>query len=1466
MLHSPWLRRLTAPRRGRAAAPRLEQLEDRCVLATLVGVTSAGNLVRFDSATPGTLTTIGAVSGLGTGQSLVAIDFRPATGELYGMGFLNGTGQLYKINPTTAAASALGNPFSTKLTGTRFEIAFDPVADKLRVVSNAGENLRVDPASGSLAGLDSSINPGDVVVGIAYDHNFKGATTTTLYGYDTTTNKLVTIGSVGGSPNSANTGTLSAVGSTGVTAQLPGLGFDIDADGTAYLNVVVGGTSGLYTANLTTGALTSVGSFGVTMLDITAAPAASFSVTGFPPQRTAGLSGTVTVTARNVYGLTATGYAGTVAFTSSDPKASLPANATLTKGTGTFAVAFNTPGTQSVTATDTVRTDITGSQQNITVLPNSEVVGLTAAGSLVRFNAATPGSLTTIGAVSGLAAGQSLVAIDFRPKTGELYGMGFASGTGQLYKINPTTAAATAVGAPFSKTLSGLSWDIAFDPVADVLRVTSDANENLRVSPTTGALVASDTLLTPTTANVVGIAYDRNFVGATATTLYGYDVSTDNLVTIGNVNGTPNSPNGGQVMKVGPSNVTTTAGTSANVGLDIDANGGAYLALVSGGASKFYTVDLAGGGAALNGAFPGGVTMRDITVAPAVKLAFARVAAPHVAGASSPVEVFAVDAFGNVAAGYHGTVHFTSSDPAAVLPADTTLTGGDGVVNVTFKTPGTVSLTATDTVNAAITGTANVTVVAAADIVGLTTAGQLVHFSSAAPGTVTVVGTIGGVTSGQSLVGLDFRPATGELYALGFGSGAAQLYKINPTTASATAVGTSFTLSAGDKSFGFGFDPVADVARITSSTGENVRVSPITGAVVSNDTALSPSSLYAGVAYDRNVRGATQTTLYSYDLTNNQLVTIGSVNGSPNSPNSGKVSAVGASTVTADSGTADRAGFDVGGDGVGYLNLVVNGTSGLYTANLGTGALSQVGNFGGVTLVGLSEAMATALTVSGFPSPIARNTPGTFTVTAVDPYGVTVPSYSGTVTFTSTDPKATLPADSPLTNGTGRFTATFATVGTQNLTASDAAVPTITGTQSGIIVNLHGTAAGPVSRIGVVRGAPDRVATLSLDTNGDGTFDSGDAVFTFGLSSDKFIVGDWAGNGFDSVGVVRPTSSGVAQFSLDTNGDNVFDAGDQVFSFGLNSDTFIVGDWNGSGTTKIGVVRPGSNGVPVFSLDTNGDGVFDAGDTVTSFGLNGDRFVVGDWNGDGRSKIGIVRPTSSGVLVWVLDTNGDGVFDVGDAVLFFGLNGDTPVVGDWNGTGTSKIGVVRGRADGSAVWTLDTNGDGVFDAGDSILNFGLATDRFLVGRWQQPSQLVAADGALDAEAPPLALDANFVAVANQAIAAWQQAGLDPQHVALLQNIHYAVAPLGNAALGESLGNNITLDPTAAGHGWSETPSPQPGKMDLFTVLSHEMGHTLGLGEGTTDQQSDVMFESLLPGVRKAPTPEDVDALFAARAR
>jgi len=99
-----------------------------------------------------------------------------------------------------------------------------------------------------------------------------------------------------------------------------------------------------------------------------------------------GAAQSFTVTARDAYGNTATGYTGTVAFSSSDSLASLPANymfTTTNAGVHTFSATLNTTGTQSITATDAVNALITGSQTGITV--SSVAVGATYYVSLNRF-------------------------------------------------------------------------------------------------------------------------------------------------------------------------------------------------------------------------------------------------------------------------------------------------------------------------------------------------------------------------------------------------------------------------------------------------------------------------------------------------------------------------------------------------------------------------------------------------------------------------------------------------------------------------------------------------------------------------------------------------------------------------------------------------------------------------------------------------------------------------------------------------------------------------------------------------------------------------------------------------------------------------------------------------------------------------------------------------------------------------
>src|SRR5205814_1276472 len=137
------------------------------------------------------------------------------------------------------------------------------------------------------------------------------------------------------------------------------------------------------------------------------------------------------------------------------------------------------------------------------------------------------------------------------------------------------------------------------------------------------------------------------------------------------------------------------------------------------------------------------------------------------------------------------------------------------------------------------------------------------------------------------------------------------------------------------------------------------------------------------------------------------------------------------------------------------------------------------------------------------------------------------------------------------------------------------------------------------------------------------------------------------------------------------------------------------------GRAKIGVQRPGPGGTLVVTLDENGDGVYDAGDSVLIYGLNNDVVFVGDWDGSGNAnQFGSVRPGADGVAVWTLQTA------AGYREEHFGYNTDTFVVGNWTDDGKTKIGVIRANPDGSAVWSLDTNGDGLYDAGDQVYTFG----------------------------------------------------------------------------------------------------------------------------------------------------------------
>jgi len=230
-------------------------------------------------------------------------------------------------------------------------------------------------------------------------------------------------------------------------------------------------------------------------------------------------------------------------------------------------------------------------------------------------------------------------------------------------------------------------------------------------------------------------------------------------------------------------------------------------------------------------------------------------------------------------------------------------------------------------------------------IVALAANNQLLQFSASAPGSIISATMVTGLKTGDSLAGIDYRPATGQLYALGVNGASGRLYTINPLTGAATPVGTGFTMpqSAGTsagKDYGFDFNPTVDRIRVVADSRDNFRVHPETGAAVTPaDFALTEGASVTGVAYDRNFAGSKVTTLYAIDPNTDQLVTIGGIDSSP-SPNGGVIRSVGPLGVD----TASNVGFDitVGAEGVAFALLTVNNQPGLYSIYLPTGKATLV--------------------------------------------------------------------------------------------------------------------------------------------------------------------------------------------------------------------------------------------------------------------------------------------------------------------------------------------------------------------------------------------------------------------------------------------------------------------------------------------------------------------------------------------
>ncbi len=460
---------------------------------------------------------------------------------------------------------------------------------------------------------------------------------------------------------------------------------------------------------------------------------------------------------------------------------------------------------------------------------------------LDKYNISSPNDMISTANISGLQTGETILAIDFRPATGQLYGLGSSS---RLYVINPATGVARMIGTnSFSTSLTGDISAFDFNPTVDRIRVVTSSGQNLRLNPESGAVAAVDGSINGAAGAVIGaVAYTNNFAGATTTTLYDIDTASNTLYIQ-----TP--PNNGTLSFVGSLELNVGDG-----GFDISGNNALGIFKVD-NASALISINLSTGKASILARYPQSLSYNGFAI-PTAAVAYATDAANNLI-------IFNPGEAGN---GYGGINTNNSID--------------------------------------------------------------------------TIIKKITGLPSGISVMGIDFRPLNGQLYALGSNN---TIYTLNTSSGAAATAGTLSTTLAGT-SFGFDFNPVVDRIRIVSNIGQSLRFNPNDGTTLV-DGSLNPGSpAVSAAAYANNFSGTTSTTLYTIDGSLNKLYIV-----SP--PNAGTL--VFQADLEVNVGSAN--GFDIGGtSGMAYTLFSSGNNSKLYNVNLTTGAVNKIGSFKSASISGFT--------------------------------------------------------------------------------------------------------------------------------------------------------------------------------------------------------------------------------------------------------------------------------------------------------------------------------------------------------------------------------------------------------------------------------------------------------------------------------------------------------------------------------
>ncbi len=1028
----------------------------------------------------------------------------------------------------------------------------------------------------------------------------------------------------------------------------------------------------------------SSGSLNVTSssFNVTPGAAVSLQVSGFPSSVTAGSSGTVTITALDAFGNTATGYTGTIHFTSSDSNAVLPANATLTNGVGTFSVTFDTAGTQSVTATDTNTSSIAGSESGITVNPGST--------SHLAFlqqpsNVSVGGTISPAVKVEELDQFNNVVTTDSSSQISLAFGSNPGSATlsgGSAVTVThgvATFSSLSVSAAGTGYTLKASSGSLS--STSSSFNVVAGAAASLKISAPSSATAGNSFSVTIT-------ALDANGNTANGYTGTVHFTSSDGLAGLPS-NYTFTSTDAGShtftiTLKTAGSQTLTATDTSTS-----SIKGSATLSVAAGAATSLQV-----------SGFPSSVT----------------------AGSSGTVTVTALDAFGNTATGYTGTVHFTSSDGSAVLPANATLTNGVGTFTVTFDTAGTQSVTVTDTANSSLTGsesgitvnpgatthlvflqqpsnvTAGTSISPAVKVEELDQFNNVVTTDSSSQISLTFGANPGGATlSGGSAVTVSHGVATfssvsanlvgtGDTLVASSGSlnvtsssfnvtpGAAVSLQVSgfPSSVTAGSAGTvtvtaldangntatgytgtvhftssdsnavlpaNATLTNGVATFSVTFD-TAGTQSVTATDTANSSLTGSESGITVNPGSTShlvflqqPSNVSVGGTISPAVK------VEELDQFNNVVTTDSSSQVSlAFGSNPGNATLSGGGTVTVSHGVATFSSLSVSAAGTGY------------TLKANSGSLSSTSSAFNVV-----AGAATSLKVSGFPSSVTAGTSATVTVTALDANGNTATGYTGTVHFTSSDSNAVLPANATLTNGVATFTVMFKTAGSQTLTATDTATSSITGSESGITVNPGSTTSlifmqqpsnakvggmiSPAVKVeeldqfnNIVTTDNSSQLSLAFGSNpGGGTLSGGGAVtVSHGVATFNSLSVNAPGNGY-TLGAHSGSMSAMSSAFNVTSSSNVV----EDFESGLSNYTHV-----GSAVPRISTKTAAAHD-GTYGLDIAGDGnwyfrkdsgaVVNPGDTLSAW-------VQLKGSANGRAYLGF-GTTLTGTMSVVLAPN-----------------------------------------------------------------------------------------------------------------------------------------------------------------------------------------------------------------------------------